>query len=1688
MFSSTQGISHITIYEAIQEETSHLQADNPDIHPIPWKSLLIIPRGIQGLPDNWDSSRLYRKGQATNKIKYNNAGTSVALVATWEQFATWGTKGFQNPLQKALSSSTHNVKLKADVAINFNEKGQIVPEIPWWNNERAAEKGKNQIGERTGGVYKKLKTNGNYFVSQVGFAWQYKIPQHSRSTIENTPWELAIDKNGDPYRAFNLPKSTSLYAVRLVFIKADGSVTPLSNIITGSDVQRKMRHIIERRKGTYDVFNAADPAGRRGNPLFYTQVSVGDRKRLTRKARALLNVTAASSVGELQKQIDTVKLELNAKEIVVQGKDVDVEVADSIVNFLKGKIATAKEQIEQAGGTVPNLVGVVLTLAPAAPNLATVELTFNNDNIAAGYTAGNPVDVFEQASLYLSQRAEPLLSNALKERGYSIDAYNYVLGKLETLEHEQNSFLAGGTDRDNAVDIITTIHAPGLESKDRDINQVISFMKRPFFYKKQTEERANQTALTNGDPLPYDRPGYWDPWRQDLPDEACLLMEPWLSKFVYEDLEAKCDAHMLRASVLSTTGDSDVDGDGSPIGFDDWLNGQKQFSNAFQSVGVARKPTTAETRLAEFYTNKTTANLSKSIQYARQRNLVDKINKQQEEEEARFKREERLLQERIIRLKSKQQNFDLNKEQTVINENPALQQLETNLNTKKQSLQQIQKTADDLEGKLTVEEQKRDILDVKKTQLGGVLDPQSALELQNVQKEIQNITAQIQQVDNQLKQEQADLKALQTQFISDIQTATSAKEQQLQQDITDANTQAQRIEEQFKKKISNLEAYEQQQAFLADRRIKLLEEIAKKNIAELETAVLNGNIDITATNELKSNLNDVIAPADIKNGGGYFWKQSTGIDIIPYGQYIAYDQYALQGDRAKLLWTSVNSDTPPKNDETKLKLFELSATSDNRLVEVRARNIQPVLNDRVIVYGRDTGDVVISENLIKCRRSNTANKRDKSLLYQGITVADTTQRSINGRTLQEYVLNTYELLPKPGTYVEFLYEPKFDTEGGKNQIDILRNRLIKVPNLPLKQPNTLEYGAVLSGRIRTIRLANRKTLTSVDTLGTLKQQVATARTALNTAENSIPIDITDIQAKKKALENAEKKLNTTIESNGKFLYAEWLKQGNTKFKDGFESVAVADIEVMPGVVFENVLLADISDVSLFSNDPVSSFVVGSTTEDGIVYGEVSPYTSYNDDTIDVLRNGDIIKNVKKEDLSPVLRAGTEVLYLYQGEIVTGNIVSFDERGLNYNIQLPSGGTVNVAMRNVVRAKINTDATKAESNSFVKNLQKPSVYSEGLKQAQHVSNFHRVNSDELKDYVTLHMNNKNTANINLMRVNPVLIAGANYQGFTTTPDILFRAEALTTDLSMTHLEGDLSDVATLDKLLRLRNEGKSLTAKQFPIRSVAIDVVAVSDASQRFDIDGVIIPSVTLTIRVSEVDRVRGGYSDLYVNISVEDLDTIKVPHIVAKAGINDSYIKTSTSAISNLKPTTEPVVALEKSIEKLSFESVPRTVEVSHLLTSSKKSEPLSFAISTASEGESEVGIITEDEEEGKEEGYNTSWSKPIEQEIAMWATSSSSDEAANTSKERLTPVAFWASNTSSSDEAEAMGGWASSTSETGGGFASTSDSKSSQLGGFASTTSSDDDMDNLHAIISKIDRESAGEAAWVEESDNEGD
>ena len=81
---------HTLDNEAIQEEISKLESDNIDIHPIPWKNLLIIPRGIKGLPPNWDSPSMERIGYATNKVKYqaigkgsmNASGTDNSFINT----------------------------------------------------------------------------------------------------------------------------------------------------------------------------------------------------------------------------------------------------------------------------------------------------------------------------------------------------------------------------------------------------------------------------------------------------------------------------------------------------------------------------------------------------------------------------------------------------------------------------------------------------------------------------------------------------------------------------------------------------------------------------------------------------------------------------------------------------------------------------------------------------------------------------------------------------------------------------------------------------------------------------------------------------------------------------------------------------------------------------------------------------------------------------------------------------------------------------------------------------------------------------------------------------------------------------------------------------------------------------------------------------------------------------------------------------------------------------------------------------------------------------------------------------------------------------------------------------------------------------------------------------------------------
>ena len=1705
LIAKGEAVSHLTIYEAIQEETSHLEADNPDIHPIPWKSLLIIPRGIEGLPDNWDKQALNRPGQAPNKLKFTNAGTTSALVATWEQFATWGTKGFQNPLQKSLSSATHNVSLRADVRIHFNEFGQIVPNVPWWDNEAAAIAGKNQIGQhpteeeeavqsRTTigrsevGVSHLKKSGGVQFVSQVGFAWQYKIPQHSRSTIENTPWELATDKNGDPYKDFNLPKSTTLYAVRLVFIKADGSVTPISNIITGSDVQRKMEYMVEQDKGTYDVFDTSDPARRKRDAKFYTQVSIADRKRLTRKARALLNVTAASSSGELQKKIDAQRLILNQKDVRVQAAEQVLNGALGVSKVVEDAINDSRARIEANGLAVPAVTGTLLLTKPAVNTAQNVlDLITGGVGAPAGYLAADDAQQYIQASLYKEQVSDVDLLTAMTRKNDAIDIYNLTLEKVEALEREQISFLAGGTDRDNVFDSITTVHAPGLEGKDREVSQVISFTKRPFFYKRNTEETANSVALAAGADAPYDRPGYWDPWRQDLPDEACVLMEPWLRQFKNEELLGKLNANTLRASNYDASrAIPDVTSD-IPISFNQWLLTQKKISSEFQNAGNARELTASEQRLNDFYLNRTTANISKSIQYARQRNILDSISAQTEAAKQEFEKEQKLLKAQEQNTQQEKEKFKLNEETTILAENQQVKAL-------KLKLEQLQKDieAQDALGKAKLEEIGRTEALIKPLEAKGAanLTAQEVAQLNGFKTDLANKQSELTNVNTEITRLQGEIAQTGQDYADELRKAANAKNAAFEQALRKTAGDLEKLKSDYDKKLEQLTTKQEQETFNVDRKIKALEKIARENIDELEKDILNGDIRIIEKNNATRDANKVIAPADIKNGGGYFWKQSVDIDIIPYGQYLGYDRYAKTGDRQKLLWTSVNSDEPPKDPEQLVRLYEINNT-DNDLVQIKARDIQPVLLDSVFVHGRDNAstDLVPTESLYKLAKSNTPSKHDKTLFYHGLTRANTATRAIDGQNVEEYVLSFFETMPKPGTLVQFTWEPSFIDESGKTRTRRLANRLRKSPDLQLDATVNLDYGAVLSGRIVTTRLANVSTTTSVNQIQALKTNVAQEKAGLTTAETTSPIDVTAIEQAKKQLRNAESALKAEEEKQGKFLYGEYISStAADKWTKGFQAVAVADVEIVPGLVVENVLLHDIRPVSI-SKPGLSTSLVASRQQEGNIFGEISGLTSYHDDTVDVIVGDNVIEKVRQELLHPVLGDNSIVLYKdVDNKIKEGKVLDFQTSSLAYNIEDTSNANKRlVKMENIIIYDKNGDNTQSKFVSFQRVKNNPNIISQGMIRAKSVAQFHRFvpeNSNELSDFVDLHMKDKNDTN-NGNRNGESTSNGDVYQTFSTPPAVLFRAELEPADdMAITSIVGDLRNRADLDKLLAKQLAGQNLRGAVFKPQTVTVDVVAVSDdpSVDNKDVTGTDIDKATITIAdYSPVGN--GTYRARYINIAFEDLASIKVPQVV-RIDNERGYVRTSNTTVQNLKPVVDTI--LPKLVR-----AVPQKASVSHMkITSDSKPKFQGFVVSTASENESETGIITEEEELNKEEGYTTSWSKPVEQEIAMWATSSSSDEAVVTSsKERVTPVPMWATTSSSSETEEEVAAWAE-TSSTGGGFASsTSESqKSTQMGGFVSATSSDDETDNLHAIISKIDRVSDSQAAWVEESDNEGD
>ena len=1674
LFSKSSGISNRTIYDAIQSEMEDLTPTNPDIHPIPWKNLLILPTGIQGLPPRWNTSST-RIGQATNEMKLQSQGASAALIATWEQFATFGTKGFANPLQKALAGQTHRVDLSARVDILFNKDGQIVPSLPWWDNEILVNKGEKQIGEHLVLNQTKISNTGGDFISQVGFAWQYKIPLHSRATMQNTPWELAVDENGNPFKEFNVPKGTTLYAVRLAFIKADGSVVPLSNIISGSDVHNHMKLKLDFANGVYDKWNARTGTYGRTRKA-KAMVSTADIKRLTKKARALLNITAEVERQKIERDLVTARNAFNVLNASVTRYESQISNDQQIISFLEGKIQTALNVLNTTGTAIPDiklLTEADLLLKNPEP-VATVQSWYDPTVTIrpAGFDPTNNIDIYTQSALYLKFIVQPEMKGFYNARDFIIDKYNNAADKVENLEKEQMSWFAGDSadsGKKGTVYNYSTEHAPGLIGKSRAINQVMSFLTTCWPQKYIDEQTANNTA-----PGTYTKPGFWLPFEQDLPAEACLAMEPWLQENLNNAKTNMLLSNQLRASNFDKNRPMADVSYASSMGYDAWLNEQKTLSTQFTREIVQRKIRTVEQISKQAALPVAASTTINTFQIEQERLLQRQIQQQQQRqrqiaaEQQRILEEQRqkALDEQILRRNQAEQVRAANQEaaiqlliQQMITIQATIQQKQlANAQTNDQVVQ-IQKQIDQYTTALSTETD------------AGVIAGLTA-QIQGLQTTMATLAANIQAVKTEIDTEEQKLATLDTKYKQDLTAAIVKRNTDLETDVKDAEAALKTLELENSRLLGQIDSQERLARKALEKQIQIMEQQALLKKGTLADIVLGGKIDIFRQNRSKP-VEEHSAPADLRYGGGYFWSESDAYELVPYGTYLVYDEKANSGDRFRLAWSGLDP-SELKTDDDKDEVLDLNDVATNQKLPTKSCNIQPVLTDNVLVNDASK----VTDSLLELKRVTT-NTNGKDLVYLGKNPPLSGPRG--GFTLQ-----FYDTLMKPGTYVEFILKKQIDDDASLSDIEMIRNRLVNHEDFKSAVDNAtgndlidITSGQVLSGTIVCIRIANVVTLAMPKVITDAKNEYNAKQVALATAAAASPADPALVATASREMNQAKDDLEKLKKDQGKFDYQKY----KTGSPPSMEPIVVADIQIAPGMTIKNVPYSDIAEISLCSRTNNTSKVVGDK-----ISGTVSYYSKHNDDTFEVNINNVKIERIKKENLRVVYADTTPVCYFQNGELIPGTIKSFNDLDGTYVVTNSAAGDVTISFDNVSMLEANLDT--------VKNANKTSIYQNGMKLASYVPLFHKIDNDaDLLNFITNYYDTENANNINKIQPgasinNPAasgILSGNNLP-------VLMRAEIKLKNNKFYNLAGNINNKSDMEALLTLMNSNKPLVdpSKVLEIDNTMVEIVAVS--SGKVDDGTGNAVACALTLKYNDTPA--------YVHINFADIETIKLPQIfdapnpanpgeIAKVSQNEGITNLKSTKIeipileSPLK-SSNLMVNLETIMEEVSLED--KTFQVSHLQTSTPK---MSFEISSGGEvaeeetsaadeisndkvvvkdevvlsqkpksvdissGGEEMEQDTDEEPMDEIENYPTSWSKPRLDIIAKWANTSSPIE------KKLLSEAERALYSSDSDNEPAwvrdMGGFASESSETKeiGGFASTtSDSKTSNIGGFVTENS----------------------------------
>ena len=1748
IISSGQTISHQTIVEAIQERVSGLQQASIDIHPIPWKNLLIIPYAVRGLTPGWDQAegKDYRLGQARNKLKTNNFRRASALIATWEQFATYGTKGFANTLQKDLKA--HNVKLKAQVEISFDVNGTIRPNVPWWDNEYAADNGKRQVGGRATaeeaavrdsydglgagvGIYHtKTSSSGIQFYSQVGFAWQYKIPTHSRSNLHNTDWILATDENGDPFKEFNLPKGTTEYAVRLCFIKADGNVVPLSNVITGSDVQQRMEALVNKKiKGNKFVPHSdryvagvKQVAGTREDATVWTQVSETDRKRLTRKARALLNIKSEVNLETFTQKIIPLKQILNTYDALVVNSEVTLENIGELNQVIERYLAQAYEA--EAAGTqydgtawLDPADGITLIAPPttgssgrAVNDLVPLVGAFSsvNDktapsdldrifstlvqgiNTALNYDPQNPIDVIQQARKLKQDFSDPALNSAISARDSAIDRYNDAVSAVEDIEQKMVAWSAGGH-----YDNFSTEHAPGLVSKDREVSQVISFTKTRFPSKMAKEEAENNAAAASGGIAPHMRrvpvvatdpitgitstvmedestAGLWNPFTEDLPDEACIQMEPQLRTFRDEESLGLLNAGQLRVHNYSgSPGTVDVSGETPSIGFTAWKNEQARIATKFNDAKNPRDLTKDEQRINDFNSRNIAGKINFSLKSSRAAALIQAQKTREKEEREKFEQQEAVLQRQLDVAQQARDSLQADRNIEIANiratdqkaQATALQLVRISDDTKKKEMDLVR-----IKSEIDLYNANVAAAEAKKTTSGG-LTPQEDTQLKSDKLTLQTLSVQMKNVEKEIEALSEQLRQTNEQYNKDIVAGFQKKEADLDDAIKDAEKELDDLNRQFRITLRAAETAAQEAAARLEKRVAILAKSTEGDALGLEKDIMNGNIALDAKNVTIPDMNRRIAPADLRFGGGYYWKQAEDIKSSPFGQYLAYDPTGTKGDRMELMWSELNPDDSRNSKEDVVLYRYTDANTPSVKAISKRKNVQPLLTDNIYVKAVAGNRLEPTRSLFRLTKANTQSKANKSIVYIGSRAVG--DQIVDGVTENVSVLEFYETLPKPGSLVHFVLNSKSAEETRINNsfgaIGRIRNRLrtlstaFKIAQdtngddvIELENPEEL---VGLTGRIESIHIGNLNT-----TLNTQKEKAADdvvkRLTAERLTEASKPSpDPNIIKTLTSNIITESNKLQQLRKENGYFNFA--------KFKAGggrYQAVVLADIRIssdpVTGLV-KNVLFADCAVVNPYADTDESTVLF---KEDRYKEYQASVFQANKDDTIRITRGNETIK-VNKENILARFQDTTTVMFYNKGVYSRGSVKGFNNG--YYMIDDYVGTPFNVNPDDVQALEVDSRValdTIAQVNGDINTIES------GLRKSRYVALYHNMfvtdvdlggvvqkKCEELEDYVgnsTLPETKRGFSGLNETNYAKYR-TNSNPPTFNTAPDVLFRAEFKPSNsLTMHKVTGDFNNPAFLDQaLLDLSVPGASSRdladdGNTYEIESIMGEVVMVQPTGQdkqMVDSQSNVIQNQVITIRYQ--DKVGAMH---YANIDVAGLQSIKVPHAainVRPLAADIGFSTVSESRVRNMVP--------QKAI------NITAPVRSSLMMA---KSMPATFALTSGTEGDTDL-VEDVDEEKG---GWTSSWAQET---VAAWAASSSSSDEqmlnALSDVEQLVPT--WASS-SSGDESVEKAAWATSTSAS---------------GGFASSTS-DDDADDLATIISKIDRESKPvSAAWAEDS-----